>query len=123
MTKLDIFRGIIEDEFLDITQDILKISEEKLRIVLKDKSFIDIRMSQKINNRFDFHWERREINGNIFRYDNFPDVRFKNLKSFPEHFHYKKENKAIEAKFSKSSKQGFKDFMNFARDYLKKHTK
>ncbi len=120
MTDLGILQEIIEDEFLDIVKNILKPSEEKLRVVLNDKSFIDIRLSQKVKNRFDFHWERRHINGTIFRYDNFPDIRFKHLKGFPEHFHYQKENKVIEAKFKKSPKQGFKDFMNFARSYLKK---
>ena len=120
MTNLGDLKEIIEDEFLDIVKDILRPSEEKLRVVLKDKSFIDVRLSQKVKNRFDFHWERRYINGNVFRYDNFPDTRFKHLKSFPEHFHYQKEDKVIEAKFRKSSKYGFKDFMNFVRDYLKK---
>ncbi|PIS39348.1 MAG: hypothetical protein COT33_02525 [Candidatus Nealsonbacteria bacterium CG08_land_8_20_14_0_20_38_20] len=120
MTDLGILQEIIEDEFLDIVKNILKPSEEKLRVVLNDKSFIDIRLSQKVKNRFDFHWERRHINGTIFRYDNFPDIRFKHLKSFPEHFHYQKDNKVIEAKFRKSPKQGFKDFMNFVRSYLKK---
>lgn len=123
MTNLGDLKEIIEDEFLDIIKDILRPSEEKLRVVLKDKSFIDLRLSQKVKNRFDFHWERRHIDGNIFRYDNFPDVRFKNLKSFPEHFHYKKESKVIEAKFQKLPEQGFKDFMNFVRDYLKKKSR
>ena len=120
MTDLEALKEIIEDEFLDIVEDILKPSEEKLRVVLKDRSFIDVRLSQKVKDRFDFHWERRHINGNIFRYDNFPDIRFKHLKIFPYHFHYKKENKVIEAKFKKSPKQGFKNFMNFVKDYLRK---
>ena len=120
MTDLEILKEIIEDQFLDIVEDILRPSEEKLRVVLKDGSFIDVRLSQKVKNRFDFHWERRHINGNIFRYDNFPDIRFKRLKSFPYHFHYKKENKVVEAEFRKSLKHGFKDFMDFVRNYLKK---
>ncbi len=120
MTDLETLKEIIEEEFLDIVKDVFKPSEEKLRVILKDNSFIDIRLSQKIKNRFDFHWERRQINGKIFRYDNFPDIHFKHLKSFPEHFHYQKENKVIEINFKKSPKQGFKDFMNFVKNYLPK---
>lgn len=118
MKDLDNFKQIIENEFLDIVESILRPSEEKLRVILIDKSFIDIRISQKVKNRFDFHWERRHIDGKIFRYDNFPDIHFKNLKSFPEHFHYEKENKVVESKFRKSPELGFKDFMNFAQDFL-----
>lgn len=76
---LEAIREIIEDQFLDITRDILKPSEEKLRVVLNDESFIDIRISQTVKNRFDFHWERRHIDKSVFRYDNFPDVHFKKI--------------------------------------------
>lgn len=119
-TDLETIKEIIENQFLDIVEDILTPSEEKLRVVLKDKSFIDFRISQSVKNRFDFHWERRHIDGSIFRYDNFPDIRFKKLKGFPYHFHYKKENEAVESKFRKTLPAGFVDFMNFARDYLEK---
>ena len=119
-TDLKTIKEIVEDQFLDIVEDILTPSEEKLRVVLKDKSFIDLRISRSVKNRFDFHWERRHIDGSIFRYDNFPDTRFKKLKSFPYHLHYQKENKAVESKFRKTLPAGFVDFMNFVRDYLKK---
>ncbi|MBU4298975.1 hypothetical protein KJ636_02950 [Patescibacteria group bacterium] len=117
---LEVLQEIIEDQFLNIVKDIFKPSEEKLRVVLKDESFIDIRISQKVKNRFDFHWERGHINGNIFRYDNFPDTHFKHLKSFPFHFHYQKENKIIEVKFRKTLPSAFIDFMNFVKSYLEK---
>jgi len=61
MTLKDI-RFIIEDRFLDIVTEILEPSPDKLRLIVKDGSFIDIRVSQKIKNRFDFHWERRHQN-------------------------------------------------------------
>ena len=119
-TDLETIREIIEDQFLDIVEDILEPSGEKLRVVLKDGSFIDLRISQTVKNRFDFHWERRHIDKNIFHYDNFPDIHFKKLKSFPFHFHYKRENKIVESKFRKTLPGGFVDFMNFVRDFLEK---
>ncbi len=113
-------RRVIENQFLDIVQDIFLPSEEKLRIILKDKSFVDIRISQKAKNRFDFHWERRHIDKTFFRFDNFPDTRFKKLKTFPHHLHFKKENKVIESKFRKSFPFILIDFMEFVRNQMNK---
>ena len=115
---LGAIRKIIQDGFLDIVTDILEPSEYKLRIILKDKSFVDIRVSQIVRNRFDFHWERRHIDNTIFRYDNFPDIRWKRLKSFPYHLHYGQENKVIEAKFRKSLPYAFIDFIEFVREKI-----
>lgn len=39
MTLKDL-RSIIEDRFLDIITEILELSPNKLRLILKDKSFI-----------------------------------------------------------------------------------
>ena len=114
-TNLEIIEEIVQNNFLDIVTDILKPSEEKLRIILKDESFIDARISQTVCNRFDFHWERRHIDKTIFRYDNFPDIHFKHLKSFPGHLHFQKEDKVIEAKFRKSLPFAFVDFMKFVK--------
>jgi hypothetical protein len=75
-------RFIVEDQFLDIVINILEPFSDKLRLILKDRGFIDIRISQKIKNRFDFHWERRHLDKIIYRYDNFPNTKFKNLKLF-----------------------------------------
>lgn len=113
-------RRIIENQFLDIVQDIISPSEEKLRVILKDESFIDIRISQKAKNRFDFHWERKHIDNSIYRYDNFPDTSFKKLKTFPCHFHYGKENKVVESNFRKSLPSALIDFMIFVRDKMKR---
>ncbi|KKQ34618.1 MAG: hypothetical protein US50_C0042G0007, partial [Candidatus Nomurabacteria bacterium GW2011_GWB1_37_5] len=82
MTQQEI-RYIIEDRFLDIVDEIFEPTAEKVRLALKDKSFIDIRVSRLIKNRFDLHWERSHVDGTIYRYDNFPDIKFKKLKNFP----------------------------------------
>ena len=115
-TNLETIEEIVQDSFLDIVADIFRPSEEKLRIVLKDKSFIDARISQTAHNRFDFHWERRHLDKTIFRYDNFPDTRFKHLKSFPDHLHFQKEDTVVESKFRKSLPFAFIDFMKFVKE-------
>ncbi|MBU4331683.1 hypothetical protein KKD19_02530 [Patescibacteria group bacterium] len=115
MPTLEDLQSIAKDQFLDIVVDIIKPSPDKLRLILKDKSFIDIRLSQKIKNRFDFHWERRHLDKTIYRYDNFPDTRFKRIKTFPCHFHKGKDNQIIESPFRKKFPGAFSDFMEFVR--------
>lgn len=110
---------IAQNNYSDIISEIVFPEfSNKLRIILIDRSFIDVYISLKIRNRFDFHWERRHIDNIIFRYDNFPDVKWKKIKTFPFHFHFKRDVKVVEPNFSKNPISGFKDFMSFIRKYL-----
>lgn len=114
MTKEEIQR-IVEDRFSDTVVEILEPSPEKVRLFLRDASFVDIRVSQKIKNRFDFHWERRHVDGTIYRYDNFPDTKFKKLLTYPYHFHEKKEGVAKNSPFHTKLPYAFIDFMEFVQ--------
>ena len=112
--------SLAQDTFLDIVQDIIFPTENKLRIILKDKSLIDIFLSEKLLNGFSFHWERSYQNNTIYRYDNYPDPNWKKVKTFPYHFHFQKENKAIASPFSKNLPKSFNDFMEFVRQEMGK---
>lgn len=109
---------IIQDNFLDIVQDIVFPAENKLRIILSDKSFIDVFLSEKLPNGFSFHWERSYQNNTIYRYDNYPDPNWKKVKTFPYHFHFQKETKVIASPFAKTLPKAFIDFMLFVRKEL-----
>jgi hypothetical protein len=117
--KLEGLKSIIEDSFLDIVIEILEPSPEKLRLIMKDGSFIDIRISQRIKDRFDFHWERRHIDKTIYRYDNFPNTRFRSIETFPYHFHIKQENRVKKSPFRKKLPEALIDFMEFVRKKMK----
>ena len=110
--------SLSQDAFLDIIQDIIFPTENKLRIILKDKSFIDIFLSEKLLNGFSFHWERSYQNNTIYRYDNYPDPNWEKVKTFPFHFHFQKENKVIASPFSKTLPKVFVDFMEFVRQEI-----
>ena len=75
--------GKILSDFSDIVVAILPRLNSfgrvtKLRIILKDKNFIDVRWH--VSEIYSIHWERRHINGTIFRYDNAPHhVGIKNV--------------------------------------------
>jgi hypothetical protein len=77
---------IAEAEFSDV---ILHVDQraEKLRLHLIDGSYVDIWYSVRLEGRFAYHWERRMINGSVYRYDNRPHEHLKSMKSYPKHFH------------------------------------
>jgi hypothetical protein len=73
LTSLDALSRIAEIEFADIVVQTDLIGS-KLRVLLTDGSYVDVWSSRKLVGRFGFHWERRHLDGGIYRYDNFPDT-------------------------------------------------
>ena len=57
----------------------------KLRLNIIDGSIVDVFCSVK--GKYSYHWERRMINGSIYRHDNAPHKQWRNIKTFPKHFH------------------------------------
>ncbi len=70
-------------DFADIV-DGTRIIEGKLRLFLKDRSFIDIWLSAKKKGIYAYHWERRNVDGTIYRYNNLPDREAKKLRTYVE---------------------------------------
>ena len=69
-------REIAEVEFSDIVIEALVPDVNELRIVLSDGSFVDVWYSLKLSRRYSYHWERRAIDGTIYRHDNAPHRRW-----------------------------------------------
>lgn len=57
----------------------------KLRLYLCESSFIDIYYS--IKGKYSYHWNRRLTSNKIYRHDNAPHYRWKEIPTFPKHFH------------------------------------
>ena len=104
-------------EFADIVIDTL-IFEGKLRIFLKDDSFIDIWLSIKKRGVYAYHWERKSVDGTIYRYDNLPDPRAKKLKTYPKHFHFKIEENIIESEINDIPEEAIKTVLEFVRKII-----
>ncbi|MBI3659577.1 hypothetical protein HY230_03800 [Candidatus Acetothermia bacterium] len=109
-------------EFPDII-DSCKHLEGKLRLHLVDGSYIDLWWSWKHKGKFAYHWERRAVDGCIFRHDNIPDARWKQVKTFPKHFHNGHETSAEESVAPEKPLEGLRFMLLFARDYLRKSGK
>lgn len=104
-------------EFPDIV-DSCKTLEGKLRLHLIDGSYLDLWWSWKRKGKFAYHWERRAIDGKVFRHDNIPDVRWKYVKTFPKHFHNGSETTAEDSFAPETPLEGLRFMLAFARDYL-----
>lgn len=54
------------NDFADIVEG-TKVVEGKLRVFLKDESFIDVWLSVKKKGVYAYHWERGNVDGTIYR--------------------------------------------------------
>lgn len=115
MTTLEILKRIADVEFNEIVES-SDVSNFKLRIILIDSSYIDINISVKIPDKFGFHWETRKKE--IFRYDNFPDIRWKNVKTFPFHFHNGSQENVESSPFPTDLIPAFRAFLNFVKEKI-----
>ena len=117
MSLVDVerLRKIAEIEFSDIVEEAFVPDMNELRIILIDGSFLDIWFSLKLPGRYSYHWERRQIDGKIFRHDNAPHKNWRTLASSPRHFHDGSEKKVTESFISEDPAMALRDFLLFVR--------
>ncbi len=108
-------KEIAEIEFSDIVEDVVLPDINELRIILTDGSFIDIWFSLKLKGRYSYHWERKFIDGSIYRHDNAPHKSWENVKTFPKHFHDGDEDRVRESYLSEEPGEAIRHFLNFVK--------
>lgn len=108
-------RQIAEIEFADIVVEAFSPDVNELRIFLVDGSFVDVWFSLKLERRYSDHWERRAIDGTIYRHDNAPHKRWEGVETFPHHFHDGSEENVRESHISDEPEQALRDFLEFVR--------
>lgn len=113
----DELANIAEDEFFDVVL-YSQIVAGKLRLHIIDGSYLDVWFSVKIRGRFAYHWERRMIDGSIYRYDNRPHEKFRHMKSFPKHFHDGSDEAIREGEFGEDPKEILRDFLQIIREKI-----
>ena len=112
-------RRVILTDFADIVVHVEK-EGGKLRAFIIDGSYVDFWWSEVSPGRFAYHWERRHINGTIFRHDNSPHLRWRHLKTFPLHFHAGSDENVVESKCPQEPMDGVRFFLEFCREFLSK---
>lgn len=86
----------------------------KIRIIFFDDSFLDILWSE--TDRYSLHWERRHVNGSIYRHDNAP--HWKNISTYPKHFHSGSEANVTESNLSENPIKAVIEFLQFIKGRL-----
>lgn len=116
--SIDDLKKIAEVEFSDIVREVIFV-DHKIRIFLIRGGFIDVNLSQRLPEKFGFHWELMDTSGTIFRYDNFPDKQWCSLSTYPYHFHNGSQERVEASSFPLNIIDGFRSFLEFVRDKLK----
>lgn len=111
-------RQIALSDFADIVEG-TRVIEGKLRILLKDESFIDIWLSVKKKGVYAYHWERRNVDGTIYRYNNLPDKEAKKLPTYPKHFHNKTQENVVESYLSDKPEEAIRALLELSRRIIK----
>ena len=120
MTSIAIenLREIAEVEFPDIVEEAISPDINELRIILRDGSFVDVWFSLKLPDRYSYHWERRALDGTIYRHDNAPHQRWQKIRTFPLHFHNGSEMKVVESQISANPPQALREFLSLVREKM-----
>jgi hypothetical protein len=118
MVELTLLARIIDIEYHDIMQGASQVYHDKIRAYLLDGSFIDIWFSKKMAGRFSYHWERRHLDESLYRHDNFPDPRWKNVSTYPKHFHDGSQAQVSASSIDDDPLKGLRQFMDFVRSRI-----
>jgi hypothetical protein len=115
LVDVERLREIAQMEFVDIVVEAIIPDINELRIILTDGSFVDVWFSLKLQGRYSFHWERRALDGKIYRHDNSPHRRWESVATFPRHFHDGSETNVSESQISEIPEDALREFLAFVR--------
>jgi hypothetical protein len=115
LVDIERLREIAEVEFTDIVVEATIPDINELRIILTDGSFVDVWCSLKLQGRYSFHWERRALDGKIYRHDNSPHKRWESVATFPRHFHDGSKTNGSESHLSEIPEEALREFLSFVR--------
>ena len=115
---LNRLKEIAEIEFAGIVDQVYSPDVNELRIILTDGSFVDLWFSLRLEGQYSYHWERKALDGRIYRHDNAPHKRWRGVKTFPKHFHNGSEEQVIESFISDAPAEALRQFLAFIQDKL-----
>lgn len=102
--------GIARREFADIVVDVYGI-DAKLRVLLTDGSYLDFWWSEIQEGRFAHHWNRQHLDGTIHRHDNSPHRKWRHITTFPQYYHWEREDSVTESYLPTNPQQAVRTFL------------
>lgn len=113
IVDIEKLRDIAEVEFAEIVSDVISTDINELRIIFSDGSFLDVWHSLKLEGRYSYHWERRFLNGTIYRHDNAPHLKWEKVSTFPKHFHNGSEDLVTLSSIPDEPEAALKEVLSF----------
>lgn len=113
-----LLREIAMTEYADIVVGVSLPGANEMRVFLRDGSFVDVWFSLKLIGRYSYHWERRALDGTVYRHDNVPHQRWQFVSTFPAHFHDGSEGQVAESLLSTVPEVALRQFLAFVRSRL-----
>jgi hypothetical protein len=111
-------KQIVDNEFAEFVNNVQEPFINELRIKLKDDSFLDGWYSINLENKYSYHWERKHIDGSIYRHDNAPHIKWKDIETFPKHFHNQSEENVEASYISDKPENAIREMMNFVKNRI-----
>ena len=108
------------EDFSDIILDLSELEENNFKVIFIDQSYLTICFSLKLENKFSYHWERRSLDGTIFRHDNAAHLKWKDIPTYPNHFHNGSEDNVESSLLSGNYEKALSEFLILIRNYLAK---
>lgn len=90
----------------------------KLRLEIVDGSVLDVYVS--VTGKYSYHWERRLVDGSVYRHDNAPHKNWRKVRTFPKHFHAGSEEAVEESHISDDPLLALEQVLEFVRAKLAK---
>lgn len=109
------FKQIIESGEILYTQN---GQPWKIRFYLNDKSLLDVYCSA--SGKYSYHWDQRVTTGKIYRHDNAPHKKWKNIKTFPKHFHDGSEDVVTDSHMPDDAAEALKKFLRYIKERMRK---
>jgi len=117
MADLATLQRIAETDFADVVAG-TRIVDAKLRVLVTDGSYLDFWWSLEIPGRFAHHWERRHVDGTMYRHDNMPHSKWASTPTFPQHYHDGSPDRVDESLLSAQPETALREFLEFVRRRL-----
>jgi len=116
IVNLRTLKDIAEIEYGSIVEYTVITDINTMRILFYDGSYLDVWFSLKLEGRYSYHWERRHIDGTLFRHDNAPHMRWRDISTFPKHFHDGSEENVRDSDIPEQPENGIRYFLHFIRE-------
>ena len=113
---------IASKRYRDIIREVVKVElasgvVEKIRVIFVDNSFLDIYWSS--SGRYSLHYERRHINGTLYRHDNAPHEKHRHIRTFPKHFHKGNEDNVEESHLPEDPIKAVEHYLRFILNLMR----